>query len=131
MAAVLTAMSACTTTKRVYVPIESVSSRSDTLYKVLTHTDTVRERDSVTLVVRGDTVYLTRWQFREKVRERHDTIYRTLTDTVHVERAVPMPVERTRTFWERVEDKLVLPFVAVIFALVGIVVIRWIRKEKG
>ena len=64
-------------------------------YTTLNHTvDTVLLRDSVYIkeVQKGDTVYLTRTEYRDRWRVRlvHDTIH----DTQYIERVVEHPPER-------------------------------------
>lgn len=126
----LAVFASCTSTKRIYIPLENVKVSNDSLYRYQTRTDTIRERDSVSLIMRGDTVYHTRWLLREKVRERHDTIYRALTDTVYVERAVPVSVERSTTFWERLRNNLLPPIAGIMFILFAGICLRRLRFKQ-
>ena len=96
-AALLCACGSCTRT--VYTPVESTTVRTDTLYRAVVRVDTVLQRDSVTVMQRGDTVYHTRYITRYKVRQRVDTVYRSVVDTCRTE--VPVPVERPLTRWQR------------------------------
>lgn len=91
-------------TKTVYIPTESTAVRTDTLTVLKWRTDTVIDRDTVTLTQRGDTITreVTRWRWR--VRETHDTVYQSKTDSVYIEKPVPVEVvkevERSRAWWE-------------------------------
>ena len=74
--------------------IEVVSSSEVQDVQKVWSVDTVVIRDSIYIreVIRGDTVYLTRteWRDRWRVRLVHDTIH----DTQYVERVVEHPPER-------------------------------------
>jgi hypothetical protein len=76
--------------------VEAVTSdaHSSSLITHSSHHDTVVLRDSVFVreVMKGDTVYLTRTEYRDRWRVRlvHDTIH----DTQYIERVVEHPPER-------------------------------------
>ena len=76
--------------------VEAVTSdaHNSSLITHSSHHDTVLLRDSVFVreVMKGDTVYLTRteWRDRWRVRLVHDTIH----DTQYIERVVEHPPER-------------------------------------
>jgi hypothetical protein len=76
--------------------VEAVTSdaHNSSLITHSSHHDTVVLRDSVFVreVMKGDTVYLTRTEYRDRWRVRlvHDTIH----DTQYVERVVEHPPER-------------------------------------
>lgn len=69
------------------------------------HHDTIQtyEKDSIFIHAKGDTVWRERWsiRWRDKIVERHDTIYQDRkTETVRVEKVVPMFYRTcTRGFW--------------------------------
>lgn len=92
------AIGGCTSTR--YVPVETVrevtTHTTDTLRLVQLRVDTVLERDSVAVVVRGDTVWQTRFRDRLRVQLRHDTVKEVSRDTVavYIERPVPYEVEK-------------------------------------
>lgn len=81
----------CGCSRTTYVPVETTTVRTDTLYKAVMRVDTVVDRDTVRFMQRGDTVYseVVRWRWR--VKENHDTVYHTRVDSV--DRPVPYPVE--------------------------------------
>lgn len=74
-----------------YVPVERTVTRTDTVYSAKVRVDSVIFRDSVAVVQKGDTVFLTKWRDRLTYRERTDTVYQAKTDSVRV----PYPVEKT------------------------------------
>ena len=92
-------------TRKVYVPVERVEVRSDSLRSVRVASDSVVVRDSVYIVVRGDSVLERRVSERTRVAVLHDTVVRRQVDTVRVE--VPVPVGepdrtgkvRKRSYW--------------------------------
>ena len=87
----------CKTVKFVPVP------EYHTLYKTRVDTvqrwDSVYFRDSVYIATKGDTVFLTKTQWRERFRN----VYHTKTDTVMQLDSirVPYPVEKPLTKWQR------------------------------
>lgn len=92
-------------TRKIYVPVERTELRTDTLYRTLWNTDTVIDRDTVLTLVKGDTVTIDRVRWRVRVKERHDTVYRTKTDSVYVEKPYPVPepyeVEKPLSWWQK------------------------------
>ena len=98
-AALLCACGSCTRT--VYTPVESTTVRTDTLHRAVVRVDTILQRDSVTVMQRGDTVMVTRFRDRYRVKLHTDTVREVSVDSVRV--AVPYPVERELTRWEQVK----------------------------
>lgn len=128
LAAILTA--GCTRT--VYVPVENTVRSTDTVRLVNLRVDSVVQRDSVAVYVSGDTVRITRWRDRFRYRDRTDTVYKAATDSVKV--AVPYPVERKLTKWERTKlewgGKAMGLIVAAVCAAIAWLAIRaWIRSK--
>ena len=95
IAIILLALAICSCRSVKYVPVETV--RTDSVYVNKYHRDSVHVRDSVFLLVKGDTV----------LRDRYKVIYRDklVRDTAYVERVdsvqVPVPVEIPLTGWQR------------------------------
>lgn len=85
--------------RKVYVPVESVVSRTDTIYSAKVRIDSVIMRDSVAVFQKGDTVTITKYRDRYRVKELTDTVYQSAIDSVKV--SVPYPVERELSRWER------------------------------
>ncbi len=126
LAMMLMMLSACSP-KTVYVPTETV--RTDTLYRTALRIDSVILRDSVTIIRRGDTVYLTKYRDRFRYRECIDTVYQSATDSVRVR--VPYPVERPLTQWERTKMELggwAFGGIVVLLAVVAWLVFRKRRR---
>lgn len=84
--------------RKVYVPVESTVSRTDTVYSAKVRVDSVIMRDSVAVFQKGDTVMITKYRDRYRVKELTDTVYQSAIDSVKV--SVPYPVEKTLTSWE-------------------------------
>lgn len=93
--------SLCSCTRKIYVPVENTVMRTDTVYSAKLRVDSVIFRDSVAVIQKGDTVFLTRYRDRYRVREHTDTVYQSVIDSVKV--SVPCPVERELTRWEKVK----------------------------
>ena len=98
-AVLLCACGSCTRT--VYTPVESTTVRTDTLYRAVVRVDTILQRDSVSVMQRGDTVMVTRFRDRYRVKLHTDTVRELSVDSVRV--AVPYPVEKELTRWEQVK----------------------------
>lgn len=87
----------CSTTK--YVPVETI--KRDTVYQSKIERDSVYLHDSVYVKEwqKGDTIYRDRdrWHTKYVEKEVHDTLYQSKTDSI----AVPYPVEKELTWWEK------------------------------
>ncbi len=92
---------ACGCSRAVYVPVESVSYRTDTLRVINSRVDSVVMRDSVAVYVKGDTVRITQYRDRLRWRDRVDTVYKARVDTARVE--VPVAVEKELSRWEKIK----------------------------
>jgi len=89
--------------------------------------DTIQtyEKDSIYIHQRGDTVYRERWsiRYRDKVVERHDTIYQERNaEVVRVERVVP-------TYYKGVSLAFWIMVVLLVVATVVRVLIRVYLKK--
>lgn len=126
------AMCSCTGTRTVQVPVEveRVSMRTDTL-RLLTHTrDTVIDRDTVLIELRGDTILreVTRWRWR--ISESRDTLWQTKTDSVYVEKPVTITVAAPLTGWQRVKQNLG-GYALALSAVLIVAALLWLRFRKS
>lgn len=115
-------------TRKVYVPTEHTVYNTDTVYEAVLRVDSLIQRDSVAVVQKGDTVLITRYRDRYRVKERTDTVYKAKTDSVRVRE--PYPVERKLTKWEQVKMDFGGMFLGGLIAVVVSAVIVWIVKRK-
>jgi hypothetical protein len=67
----------CTTTKYVEVPVDKVRIE----YRDRIHKDTFFTKDSIFLMIKGDTVFKEKYIYRYKVKELRDTIVKVDTLT--------------------------------------------------
>ena len=112
--------------RKVYVPVESVVSRTDTIYSAKVRVDSVIMRDSVAVFQKGDTVLITKYRDRYRVKELTDTVYQSAIDSVKV--SVPYPVERELSRWERAKmDFGGMAIGALVIALC--VAVAWLIKK--
>ena len=95
--AVVLMLSSCT--RQVYVPVESVTYRTDTLRLTEIRIDSVAVRDSVAVMQKGDTVYITKWHNKFKYINNTDTIYKAIIDTARIQ--VPYPIEKPLSRWQQ------------------------------
>lgn len=118
------ALCGCTTTK--YVPVERVTHHTDTLYRSRLRVDSVIMRDSVAVVQRGDTVFVEKYRDRWHTREKTDTVYQAVADSIRVPQ--PYPVERKLTAWEQVKQDAGGWALAAVAVLA--VAVAWLAKRK-
>lgn len=111
----LISMMAIGCTRTIYEPLDRVVYKTDTLRQTNVRIDSIIERDSVSVYVKGDTVRITQYRDRLRWRDRVDTVYKARVDTTRVE--VPVAVEKELSRWE----KLKMDFGG--FALGGILVL--------
>lgn len=86
---VCTVFLGCKTTK--YVPVTMTEYRDRYIHQTdsFVKTDSVWVHDSVSVVVRGDTIFNDRWHYKLKDR----IVYKSKTDTIRVKDSVPYKVE--------------------------------------
>lgn len=107
-----------------YVPVETV--KTDSVYVNKYHRDSVHVRDSVFLLIKGDTVF----------RDRLKVVYRDklVTDTSFIERVdtvrVPYPVEISLSRWQRFKMEAGGIAFGGIIILVLVVVGRMVYKLR-
>lgn len=118
-------------TRKVYVPQETVRTEYKDRVVEAVRVDTAVMRDSVAVYVNGDTVkiekYRDRW--RTRIIERHDTIVSVKRDSV----AVPYPVEKPLTKWERAKldvGGMALGTLGAVVVAAIVAVIVWITKRR-
>lgn len=112
--------------RKVYVPVESAVSRTDTIYSAKVRVDSVIMRDSVAVFQKGDTVLITKYRDRYRVKELTDTVYQSAIDSVKI--SVPYPVERELSRWERTKmDFGGMAIGALVIALC--VAVAWLIKK--
>lgn len=123
----------CGCTKTVYLPSESRSVSNDTLIQTRWLTDYRVEKDSVFVLVKGDSVLIkdTKWRTREV--EKRDTVYLAKRDTVTIREPYPVEktveVERKRGWWETLLWAGGIALAGIIAAVIFYVInIRNIRK---
>lgn len=110
----------CSTTK--YVPVETI--KRDTVYQSKIERDSVYLHDSVYVKEwqKGDTIYRDRdrWHTKYVEKEVHDTLYQSKTDSI----AVPYPVEKELTWWEKKKIEFGELAMVIVAGLLCFVVIK-------
>lgn len=109
------AMFSCKGSERIIeVPVTKIEYKDRVKEKV----DSVYIHDSTYMYVGGDTIYV--YQYRNVYR---DKIYRDTVSVVRVDSiAVPYPIERELTFWEKAQMNILKIF----FIVFGFVVLFWV-----
>ena len=102
IAAVVTALTGCTTTKRMVVekPVVVEKVRHDTIMQTRLRVDTCIMRDSVVVTERGTD----RWHTRYLLRYRIDTVYKVRVDSIPkittITKEITKQVPAKRKWWE-------------------------------
>lgn len=126
---VMLALALTSCTKTVYVPTEHTVYNTDTVYEAVLRVDSVIQRDSIAVIQKGDTVLITKYRDRYRVKQRTDTVYKAKTDSVYVEK--PVEVERKLTRWEQTKMDFGGLFLGgMIAALIGAVGLWIIKRRK-
>lgn len=98
-----------------YVPIESV--KSDTTYVFRFKVDSVYQKDSVYVNVKGDTVTEYRYKYVYRYVNNTDTVYISKVDSI----SVPYPVEAKLSAWQQV--KVNYGGWAILFVLIFVIAV--------
>ncbi len=72
-----------------YVPVTEYRNRYVSKTDSFIKTDSIYLHDSVSVMMRGDTVYMTKTRYKDRLKY----IYHTKTDTVAVHDSIPYPVK--------------------------------------
>lgn len=107
-----------------YYPVETI--RTDTVYVNRLSVDSVMVRDSIYIHEKGDTVTKFRLKYIYKYRDRTDTLYISIRDTI----SVPYPVEKELTKWQQTKVNYGGWAIGIIFVFILIVVGRLVYKLK-
>ena len=83
-----------------YIPVESVRTEYKTRDSI--RLDSIYQRDSVYMLVKGDTIY----QYRYKYLYRYLTTNRTDTILKHDSIPIPYPVEKQLSRWQTIKMEL-------------------------
>ena len=123
-----------TTTKIVEVPIEKVVTKTDSIYITKVKVDSVFEKDSIYIntYVKGDTIYRDNYRFISRWRDRVklDTIYKTHTDTIKVEKAITIEVEKPLSWWQKVKQDVGGIAIGFLIVLLLSVIAYFVFKKK-
>lgn len=133
----LSLLCGCKTTK--YIPVTITEYKDRYIHKTDTfvHTDSVWLHDSVSVLIKGDTVYNERWHYKD----RYKYIYKNKTDTLVVKDSVPYKVyveidkakkstakHGAMATWKKI--LLVIPIAAIaVFFTVLFIRKKWIWKK--
>lgn len=116
--------------RKVYVPVERVEERvvRDSALRVLATADTVRERDSVVVAQRGDTVFKETYRVRREVKVRRDTVVKILRDTVRLSQPVVVaPEQRSDSSAAARMGRSLSKFFLIVTA--GYALFLWLRRK--
>lgn len=107
-----------------YIPVETVKTEYKVRDSILR--DSIYQRDSVYMLVKGDTVYMYKYKYLYKYRYINKTDTLMKTDSIQI----PYPVEKRLSRWQQFKmdfgGTAMLAIVVLVFIVVGV----WMRKLK-
>lgn len=122
---ILLASAICSCRSVKYIPVETVKHDSVYFNKVVR--DSIHVKDSVLVIVKGDTVTEFRYKYIYRDKAKTDTAYVSRTDTLRV----PYPVEAELTKWQQLKMNVggyaIALAVILVIAVAGYFVMK-IRK---
>lgn len=125
---ILTILLSCSCTRTIYTPIETTNYHTDTIKQTSVRIDTIVERDSVSLIQRGDTVFFTKYRDRFRYRDRVDTVYKSRSDTLITRE--PYPVEKELSKLEKAEIGIGKIAIGLVVIGLSVLIVRLINKTK-
>lgn len=118
-------LSSCRTAKEVRTEYVR-ETRTDTLLLVKERFDSVFVQDKTNVYTKGDTVFVERWKYVYKDRQRTDTLWRTKTETLTLEVEKESVREVNRLKWWQ---KALMWSGAVSLGILGLLLL-WKLKGK-
>ncbi len=117
-------------TRKVYVPVESLRTEYKDRVQLQTRFDSIYLRDSISVLVKGDSVTIEKYRDRIQWRDRevHDTIVSIKRDSI----PVPYPVEKELSRWQQAKmdaGGIAMGAAGVLFIALCIAV-WWIKKKR-
>ncbi|WP_373252701.1 hypothetical protein [Bacteroides thetaiotaomicron] len=108
-----------------YIPVESVRTEYKTRDSI--RFDSIYQRDSVYMLVKGDTIY----QYRYKYLYRYLTTNRTDTILKHDSIPIPYPVEKQLSRWQTIKMELGGWAFGLVIAFILMVIGRIVYKRRN
>lgn len=130
---ILIVLTGCKTIE--YVPIETVTTKVDSIYINKVQVDSIFERDSIYInqYTYGDTVYRDKikyiYRYRDKLRI--DTLHHWHVDSVLVEQTRIIEVDKPPSKWQSFLHNLGIFALATIVVLIVIGILWLIRRFKS
>lgn len=108
-----------------YIPVESVRTEYKTRDSI--RFDSIYQRDSVYMLVKGDTVYSYRYKYlyRYLTTNRTDTVIKT--DSIQV----PYPVEKQLSRWQSLKMRLGECAFCFVIGFVLVLIVRFVFRSRN
>ena len=122
----LASLTSCKSVEYIQVPVV----HTDTVYQSKLVHDSIYQHDSITIRERGDSVWVERWHTRYIERERTDTIYKSIRDSIPypVEKRVEVPAQLSWWQQTRLHMANILLWFLLLLAIIKFVKLK-IKKK--
>lgn len=114
-------------TKKIYLPVETTTYRTDTIHHEALRHDSIAVSDSIFILIKGDTIYKSHTLTRDRLVLRTDTLYRSHTDTVHEVQIREVPCSPSR--WQSTLSNLGLAALIALGLGIAFTLTRWFRPR--
>lgn len=123
---VLASLTSCKSVEYIQVPVV----HTDTVYQSKLVHDSIYQHDSITIRERGDSVWVERWHTRYIERERTDTIYKSMRDSIPypVEKRVEVPAQLSWWQQTRLHIANILLWFLLILAIIKFIKFKITKK---
>lgn len=119
-------MTSCKSVEYIEVPVV----HTDTVYQSKLVHDSIYQHDSISIRERGDSVWVERWHTRYIERERTDTIYKSVRDSIPypVEKRIEVPAQLSWWQQTRLHMANILLWFLLILAIIKFIKFKITKK---
>ena len=113
---------------KTYIPVPEYHNVYVEKHDTLITRDSIYQRDSVWMYMKGDTIWKEKYSVLYKDRWRDKIVYR---DSIRVDSVrVPMPVVTNKVRWQDKAAYIGLGIIISVFIIVVIFIVRWLLARR-